>query len=196
MTHEEKISWLSRYREAEKLYQRLSFRLAEAQEATRHITQNLSAAPGGSKDGQSLARAVEREEEAERRAYAQLAVLDALFAEIDLPTHLRHGIRQGAHPGRQRRAEEPRRAAGRGSSPHPPGGQRPRLHPQRHPVHPELPYRGTSPLREFPDRNFQLHIHNALLEGDVVVLARIQKGKRYVVLDRISPIPELKGEWL
>ena len=34
-------------------------------------------------DGQSLARAVEREEEAERRAYAQLAVLDALFAEID-----------------------------------------------------------------------------------------------------------------
>ena len=83
MTYEEKISWLSRYREAEKLYQRLSYRLAEAQEATRHITQNLSAAPGGSKDGQSLARAVEREEEAERRAYAQLAVLDALFAEID-----------------------------------------------------------------------------------------------------------------
>ena len=52
MTYEEKISWLSRYREAEKLYQRLSYRLAEAQEATRHITQNLSAAPGGSKDGQ------------------------------------------------------------------------------------------------------------------------------------------------
>ena len=91
MTYEEKISWLSRYREAEKLYQRLSYRLADApdavqnraQRAGRHITQNLSAAPGGSKDGQSLARAVEREEEAERRAYAQLAVLDALFAEID-----------------------------------------------------------------------------------------------------------------
>ena len=61
MTYEEKISWLSRYREAEKLYQRLSYRLAEAQEATRHTTQNLSAAPGGSKDGQSLARAVERQ---------------------------------------------------------------------------------------------------------------------------------------
>lgn len=40
MTYEEKISWLSRYREAEKLYQRLSYRLAEAQEAARHITQN------------------------------------------------------------------------------------------------------------------------------------------------------------
>ena len=83
MTYEEKISWLSRYREAEKLYQRLSYRLAEAQEATRHITQNISAAPGGGKDGQNLARAVEREEDAERRAYAQLAVCDALFAEID-----------------------------------------------------------------------------------------------------------------
>lgn len=42
----------------------------------------------------------------------------------------------------------------------------------------------------------KVKIHNAMLEGDVVVLARIQKGKRYVVLDRISPIPELKGEWL
>ena len=31
MTYEEKISWLSRYREAEKLYQRLSYRLVEAQ---------------------------------------------------------------------------------------------------------------------------------------------------------------------
>ncbi len=83
MTYDEKLRWLSRYREAEKLYQRLSYRLAEAQEATRHITQNLSAAPSGSKDGQNLDRAVEHEEEAEHRAYAQLAVCDALFAEID-----------------------------------------------------------------------------------------------------------------
>ena len=74
-------AWLNRYREAEKRYYLLSDRLAEAQEATRHITQNLSAAPGGSKDGQSLARAVEREEEAERRAYEQRAVCDRLFAE-------------------------------------------------------------------------------------------------------------------
>jgi len=74
-------SWLNRYRE-EKRYYLLSDRLAEAQEATRHITQSLSAAPGGSKDGQSLARAVEREEEAERRAYEQRAVCDRLFLEI------------------------------------------------------------------------------------------------------------------
>lgn len=42
----------------------------------------------------------------------------------------------------------------------------------------------------------KVKVHNALQNGDVVVLARIQKGKRYVVLDRIAPIPELKGEWL
>lgn len=75
-------AWLNRYREAEKRYYLLSDRLAEAQEATRHITQSLSAAPGGSKDGQSLARAVEREEEAERRTYEQRAVCDRLFLEI------------------------------------------------------------------------------------------------------------------
>ena len=40
----------------------------------------------------------------------------------------------------------------------------------------------------------KVKVCNALLTGDVVVLARIQKGKRYVVLDRIKPIPELKGE--
>lgn len=39
-------------------------------------------------------------------------------------------------------------------------------------------------------------IHNALIKGDWVVLGRIQGGKRFVVLDRIKPIPELKGEWL
>ena len=70
-------AWLNRYREAEKRYYLLSDRLA-----TRHITQSLSAAPGGSKDGQSLARAVEREEEAKRRAYEQRAVCDRLFLEI------------------------------------------------------------------------------------------------------------------
>ena len=75
-------AWLNRYREAEKRYYLLSDRLAEAQEAARHITQSLSAAPNGSKDGQSLARAVEREEEAERRAYEQRAVCDRLFLEI------------------------------------------------------------------------------------------------------------------
>lgn len=69
MNYEEKISWLSRYREAEKLYQRLSYRLAEAQEATRHITQNLSAAPGGSKDGQSLARVRKRLSAAPTRSW-------------------------------------------------------------------------------------------------------------------------------
>lgn len=83
MTYKEKLVWLNRYREAERLYKRYSYQLAEAQTATRRITQNISAVPGGSGDGQNLARAVEREEEAERKVYAQRAVCDKLFAEID-----------------------------------------------------------------------------------------------------------------
>lgn len=39
-------------------------------------------------------------------------------------------------------------------------------------------------------------VHNALIKGDWVLLGRIQGGKRFVVMDRIKPIPELKGEWL
>jgi len=39
-------------------------------------------------------------------------------------------------------------------------------------------------------------VHNALVKDDEVVLARVQKGKRYVVLDRVKPHPALKGEWL
>ena len=47
MTYEEKISWLSRYREAEKLYQRLSYRLAEAQEALRRAAARMGRASPG-----------------------------------------------------------------------------------------------------------------------------------------------------
>jgi hypothetical protein len=39
-------------------------------------------------------------------------------------------------------------------------------------------------------------VHNALGVGDWVLLARIQKGKKFVVLDRIKPNPALKGEWV
>lgn len=39
-------------------------------------------------------------------------------------------------------------------------------------------------------------VHNALLVGDMVLLLRRQGGKQYIVLDRIKPIPDLKGEWL
>lgn len=42
----------------------------------------------------------------------------------------------------------------------------------------------------------KIKVHNALAVDDWVVMARIQKGKKYVVWDRIKPHPELKGEWL
>ena len=42
----------------------------------------------------------------------------------------------------------------------------------------------------------KLTVHNALVVGDWVLLARIQRGKKFVVLDRIKPHPALKGEWV
>lgn len=43
----------------------------------------------------------------------------------------------------------------------------------------------------------KIKIYNALKKDDVVVLLREQGGQRFIVVDRIKPIPdaELKGEW-
>lgn len=42
----------------------------------------------------------------------------------------------------------------------------------------------------------KLLINNALQAGDLVALARVQNGKRYLVLDRIAAAAELEGEWI
>ena len=42
----------------------------------------------------------------------------------------------------------------------------------------------------------KIMIHNKLQVGDQVLLGRIQGGKKFVVLDRIKPVPVLEGEWL
>ena len=39
-------------------------------------------------------------------------------------------------------------------------------------------------------------VHGALHAGDTVLLARMQKGRRFVVLCRVAPNPVLEGEWL
>ena len=83
MTYEEKKAWLWRYRDADKLFRQLTCRLEEARTAARHMTQNFSPTPSGSGDGQSLARAVEREDDLERQVSFQLAERNALFEEID-----------------------------------------------------------------------------------------------------------------
>ena len=92
MTYEEKKAWLWRYRDADKLFRQLTCRLEEARTAARRTTQNFSPTPSGSGDGQSLARAVEREDDLERQVAFQLAECNALFEEIDealqqLPDH-------------------------------------------------------------------------------------------------------------
>ncbi len=83
MSHEEKKAWLWRYRDAEKLFRQFSYRLEEARTAARHTTQNFSPTPSSSGDGQSLARAVEREDDLERQLTFQLAECNALHEEID-----------------------------------------------------------------------------------------------------------------
>lgn len=40
----------------------------------------------------------------------------------------------------------------------------------------------------------KITVHNALQVGDWVLLGRIQKGKRFMVLDRIKGVPGLSGE--
>lgn len=42
----------------------------------------------------------------------------------------------------------------------------------------------------------KIKVHNALVKGDEVMMLRVSGGKKFVVLDRTKPIPELKGEWL
>lgn len=42
----------------------------------------------------------------------------------------------------------------------------------------------------------KLKIQNALVVGDFVLLARMQKGKRFIVLDRIKPHPAIEGEFI
>ena len=53
----------------------------------------------------------------------------------------------------------------------------------------------TSHRHQYKGRK-KFKVYNSLVVGDWVVLARIQKGKKFVVLDRISPNPALKGEWV
>lgn len=42
----------------------------------------------------------------------------------------------------------------------------------------------------------KMKVFNALKEGDSVLLIREQGGQKFIVVDRIKPIPEVKGEWV
>lgn len=42
----------------------------------------------------------------------------------------------------------------------------------------------------------KMKAYNALKKGDAVLLIREQGGQKYIVIDRIKPIPEVKGEWV
>ena len=42
----------------------------------------------------------------------------------------------------------------------------------------------------------KMKVYNALKKGDAVLLLREQGGQKFIVIDRIKAIPELKGEWV
>lgn len=82
MTYEEKKAWLWRYRSAKRFELLKLDELATLQTDATHTTQRISPVPGGSGDGQTLPRSVERIDEARRAAEAQSAVCDTIRAEI------------------------------------------------------------------------------------------------------------------
>lgn len=82
MTYEEKRRWLSRYGDAMVKAKHLRDDLDEAERDTGCTTQQLTGMPGGSGDGQSLARTVERIERAEKALNAQIMLCDDLHAEL------------------------------------------------------------------------------------------------------------------
>lgn len=82
MTYEEKKQWLQRYRAARQLFRFRLQQLETAKADAGHITQNISPVPGGTGDGQALPRAVERIQEAERRAALQARTCDEIREEV------------------------------------------------------------------------------------------------------------------
>lgn len=82
MTYEEKKAWLWRYRSAKRFELLRLDELASLEAEACHTTQRYSPTRGGGGDGQTLARSVERIDEARREAAAQSAVCDAIRAEI------------------------------------------------------------------------------------------------------------------
>lgn len=53
----------------------------------------------------------------------------------------------------------------------------------------------TSHRHQYKGRK-KITVHNALQNGDAVVLIREQGGQKYIVIDRIKPIPNTEGEWV
>ena len=84
MTYEEKKQWLRLYRKAER-WERIKLEEVEQQRtAATRVTQVLSSIPGGTGDGQALARAVERIEAAQMEA-AQAAEQCAAVMALKIP---------------------------------------------------------------------------------------------------------------
>ena len=82
MTYEEKKAWLRRYRKAARLEKIKLEEVEQYRTAAEHVTQVLSAVPGGTGDGQALPRSVEHIMEAMQEANAQVMECQRIRKEI------------------------------------------------------------------------------------------------------------------
>lgn len=82
MTYEEKKAWLGRYKDATRIERLKLDEYKELRSAAEHITQVLSPVPGGSGDGRSLPRAVERIDTARMEALHQAVLCAIVRAEV------------------------------------------------------------------------------------------------------------------
>lgn len=82
MTYEEKKEWLGRYRKAKRLEMLRMDEVATLEAEAFHMTQSLSALPGGGGDGHALPRAVEKLDEARASYKAQCEESARIHNEI------------------------------------------------------------------------------------------------------------------
>lgn len=82
MTYEEKITWLSRYRQALRRQAELAQEVEQLDSTARRVTPMLSGMPGGQGDGNALPRAVESLLEAKAELEAQIKICDDVRREV------------------------------------------------------------------------------------------------------------------
>jgi DNA-directed RNA polymerase specialized sigma subunit len=82
MEYGEKIEWLKRYRAALKLENETMEEVERLRVEAERVTQSLSGIPGGTSDGQTIPRAVERIIEAQGRLTGQVDDGKTVRAEI------------------------------------------------------------------------------------------------------------------
>jgi len=82
MEYQDKVAWLRRYLEARRMQRVLAEELTQLQADAERVTPQLTGMPGGTPDGQSLPRAVERIVQAQQELQAQINLCGGIRREV------------------------------------------------------------------------------------------------------------------